>query len=123
MSQSPLEEGDGLAEVPPDAVSIRGTPGRDDPAVRVVHRLGEADPFLSMDHRIVERSTLGQGPSQIAAGHRGRKSGEPQALTSQIVAKLLHVPTIRMKQAAAAADAVVYAETVRHLFGLGEEKR
>jgi glutamyl-tRNA reductase len=46
-----------------------------------------------------------------------------ESLTSQIVAKLLHVPTIRMKQAAAAADAVVYAETVRHLFGLGEEKR
>jgi hypothetical protein len=30
---------------------------------------------------------------------------------------------VRMKQAAAAADGVIYAETVRHLFGLGEDER
>ncbi len=45
-----------------------------------------------------------------------------EAVTSQIVAKLLHLPTIRMKEAAAAADGVVYADVVRHLFGLGEEE-
>jgi hypothetical protein len=28
-----------------------------------------------------------------------------------------------MKEAAAAADGVVYADVVRHLFGLGEDKR
>jgi hypothetical protein len=28
-----------------------------------------------------------------------------------------------MKEAAAAADGVVYAEVVRHLFGLGEDER
>jgi hypothetical protein len=28
-----------------------------------------------------------------------------------------------MKQAAVAADGVLYAETVRYLFGLGEEER
>jgi glutamyl-tRNA reductase len=39
------------------------------------------------------------------------------------VNKLLHLPTVRMKQAAAAADGVLYAETVRHLFGLGEDER
>ena len=44
------------------------------------------------------------------------------SLTSQIVNKLLHLPTVRMKEAAAATDGVVYAETVRHLFGLGEEE-
>ena len=44
-------------------------------------------------------------------------------MTSQIVNKLLHLPTVRMKQAAAAADGVVYAEAVRHLFGLEEEQR
>ena len=43
-----------------------------------------------------------------------------EAVTAQIVNKLLHLPTVRMKQAAAAADGVLYAETVRHLFGLGE---
>jgi glutamyl-tRNA reductase len=46
-----------------------------------------------------------------------------EAVTSQIVNKLLHLPTVRMKEAAAAADGVLYAETVRHLFGLGEDER
>ena len=45
------------------------------------------------------------------------------AVTAQIVNKLLHLPTVRMKQAAVAADGVIYAETVRHLFGLDEDER
>jgi glutamyl-tRNA reductase len=45
-----------------------------------------------------------------------------ESVTSQILAKLLHLPTIRMKEAAAAADGVVYADVVRHLFGLGEKE-
>ena len=45
-----------------------------------------------------------------------------EAVTAQIVNKLLHPPTVRMKQAAAAADGVLYADTVRHLFGLGEDE-
>jgi glutamyl-tRNA reductase len=45
-----------------------------------------------------------------------------EAVTAQIVNKLLHLPTVRMKQAAAAADGVLYAETVRHLFGLEDER-
>jgi glutamyl-tRNA reductase len=44
-----------------------------------------------------------------------------EALTSQIVAKLLHQPTVRMKEAAAGADGVLYADAVRHLFGLGDD--
>ncbi len=44
-----------------------------------------------------------------------------EALTSQIVAKLLHQPTVRLKEAAAAADGVLYADAVRHLFGLGDD--
>jgi glutamyl-tRNA reductase len=44
-----------------------------------------------------------------------------EALTSQIVAKLLHLPTVRMKEAAAAADGLAYAEAVRHLFDLEDE--
>ncbi len=46
-----------------------------------------------------------------------------ESMTTQIVNKLLHLPTVRMKEAAAAADGVVYAEVVRHLFGLGEDDR
>jgi glutamyl-tRNA reductase len=44
-------------------------------------------------------------------------------VTAQIVNKLLHQPTVRMKQAAVSADGVLYAEAVRHLFGLGEDER
>lgn len=46
-----------------------------------------------------------------------------EAMTAQIVNKLLHLPTVRMKEAAVTADGVVYADVVRHLFGLGEERR
>ena len=46
-----------------------------------------------------------------------------ESMTSQIVAKILHLPTVRMKEAAAGADGVVYADVVRHLFGLGEEEQ
>ena len=46
-----------------------------------------------------------------------------ESLTSGIVNKLLHLPTVRLKQAAAAADGVIYADAVRHLFGLGEDER
>jgi glutamyl-tRNA reductase len=43
-----------------------------------------------------------------------------ESLTAQIVNKLLHAPTVRMKQAAAAADGVLYADAVRHLFDLDD---
>ncbi len=42
-------------------------------------------------------------------------------VTAQIVNKLLHLPTVRMKEAAITPDGVLYADVVRHLFGLGEE--
>jgi glutamyl-tRNA reductase len=41
-----------------------------------------------------------------------------EALTAQIVNKLLHDPTVRLKEAAAGADGAAYADAVRHLFGL-----
>ena len=43
-----------------------------------------------------------------------------ESLTAQNVNKLLHAPTVRMKQAAAAADGVLYADAVRHLFDLDD---
>jgi glutamyl-tRNA reductase len=44
-----------------------------------------------------------------------------ETVTAQIVNKLLHLPTVRMKEAAVTADGLIYAEVVRHLFGLGED--
>jgi glutamyl-tRNA reductase len=44
-----------------------------------------------------------------------------EAVTAQMLNKLLHLPTVRMKEAAQEADGVAYAEAVRHLFGLEEK--
>jgi glutamyl-tRNA reductase len=45
-----------------------------------------------------------------------------EAATAQILNKLLHLPTVRMKEAAAADGGESYADAVRHLFGLEEEQ-
>jgi glutamyl-tRNA reductase len=45
-----------------------------------------------------------------------------ESVTNAVLNKLLHLPTIRMKEAAAAADGVIYADAVRHLFGLEDER-
>jgi glutamyl-tRNA reductase len=44
-----------------------------------------------------------------------------EAMTARIVDKLLHGPTVRMKEAAAGADGAVYADALRHLFGLADD--
>jgi glutamyl-tRNA reductase len=44
-----------------------------------------------------------------------------EAVTARIVDKLLHGPTVRMKEAAAGADGAVYADALRHLFGLADD--
>jgi glutamyl-tRNA reductase len=44
-----------------------------------------------------------------------------ESVTAAVLNKLLHLPTIRMKEAAAAADGVIYADAVRHLFGLEDK--
>ncbi len=60
-----------------------------------------------------------------AKGRLGRLSENErlavESITSQIVNKLLHLPTVRLKEAAAGADGVTYADALRHLFGLGED--
>jgi glutamyl-tRNA reductase len=45
-----------------------------------------------------------------------------ESVTAQILNKLLHLPTIRMKEAAVSPDGAVYADAVRHLFGLEDER-
>jgi glutamyl-tRNA reductase len=52
----------------------------------------------------------------------GSERRAAESVTAAVLNKLLHLPTIRMKQAAAAADGVIYAEAVRHLFGLEDER-
>jgi glutamyl-tRNA reductase len=60
------------------------------------------------------RSRLGLSEDQHAA---------VDSVTAQIVAKLLHLPTVRLKEAAAGAHGGSYAEALRHLFGLDDPAR
>jgi glutamyl-tRNA reductase len=52
----------------------------------------------------------------------GSERRAAESVTAAVLNKLLHLPTIRMKQAAAPADGVIYADAVRHLFGLEDER-
>ena len=45
-----------------------------------------------------------------------------ESVTAQILNKLLHLPTVRMKEAAVSADGAAYADAVKHLFGLDDER-
>ena len=86
-----------LAVVPGDRLAAR--PRRGDPRGELAKAEGRLGRLPESERKLVE------------------------SMTSQIVAKLLHLPTVRMKEAAAGADGVVYADVVRHLFGLGEEEQ
>jgi glutamyl-tRNA reductase len=45
-----------------------------------------------------------------------------ESVTAQILNKLLHLPTVRMKEAAVSSDGALYADAVKHLFGLDDER-
>jgi glutamyl-tRNA reductase len=81
------------------------------PAIASLRQLAEDIRAHELDRA---RDRLGRLPE------RDRRLVE--SMTAQIVNKLLHEPTVRMKEAAVTAEGVVYAEVVRHLFGLGEEE-
>jgi glutamyl-tRNA reductase len=70
----------------------------------------------------IRRAELKRAESRLGQLTEGQRQAV-EALAARIVDKLLHLPTVRMKQAAAAAEGVVYADAVRHLFGLGEDER
>jgi glutamyl-tRNA reductase len=65
--------------------------------------------------RVAELAKLGRLPE-----HERRTV---ESVTAQILNKLLHLPTVRMKQAAAAAEGAAYADAVRHLFGLEDDRK
>jgi glutamyl-tRNA reductase len=60
------------------------------------------------------RGRLGLSESQHAA---------VESVTAQIVNKLLHLPTVRLKEAAAGAEGGSYAQALRHLFDLGDDDK
>jgi glutamyl-tRNA reductase len=118
-----------------EAVVIETLSGRRGEAARAEQLVaGEADRFrewqasLDIVPTIASLRALAEeirDRELLKAGGRlsERERKHIESVTSQIVAKLLHLPTIRLKEAAAAADGVVYADVVKHLFGLEEEER
>jgi glutamyl-tRNA reductase len=82
------------------------------PAIVSLRRRGEE----------IRRAELARREGELAQlGPRERTLIE--TLTAQIVAKLLHEPTLELKRAADRSDASRYAEVVEQLFRLDREKR
>jgi glutamyl-tRNA reductase len=62
---------------------------------------------------------------EVDRAARGLSDDERRAVesaTARILDKLLHLPTVRIKEAGAGSEGLVYAAAVRHLFGLDREK-
>jgi hypothetical protein len=78
-----------MTEVSPGDLEIAENPAHEGQAVGVIERLGEAEAFLAVDDPFLELSPVGEPPSQITAGHHGRKSGEAKAFPAPITVKQL----------------------------------
>jgi glutamyl-tRNA reductase len=68
----------------------------------------------------IREAELSRARAKLAA-LSPRERDAVESVTVQIVNKLLHLPTVRLKEAAAGADGAAYAETVRDLFDLRDD--
>jgi glutamyl-tRNA reductase len=82
------------------------------PAITALRRRGED----------IRESELVRASARLAGLNPSERKAV-ESLTAQIVNKLLHVPTIRLKEAAATPDGAAWAKTVRELFDLGDLER
>ncbi|HEY7415555.1 MAG TPA: hypothetical protein VH593_10210, partial [Ktedonobacteraceae bacterium] len=69
----------------------------------------------------MRQQELARTIKQLSPGLSDREVAAVQELTTRLVNKLLHTPTRRLKDAAAAGQGHVYAEAMRYLFGLEED--
>jgi len=67
---------------------------------------------------VLRQQELERTLRQLSPSLSTRELAAVQELTTRIVNKLLHTPTLRLKDAAAAGQGHVYAEAMRYLFGL-----
>ncbi len=68
----------------------------------------------------LRRQELARTMRQLAATLSEHEVAALQELTTRLMNKLLHIPTLRLKDAAADGQGHVYAEAMRYLFGLEE---
>jgi glutamyl-tRNA reductase len=94
-------------------------------AFRAWHRSLDVVPAITSLRRRAEeiRSAELERSRTRLADLSPRERQAVESLTAQIVNKLLHVPTVRLKEIAAAPEGAAYAETVRRLFDLGDDRR
>jgi glutamyl-tRNA reductase len=69
----------------------------------------------------VRQQELARTLRQLAPTLSDREAAIVREMTTRIVNKLLHTPTLRLKDAAAAGQGHVYAEAMRYLFDLEEK--
>jgi glutamyl-tRNA reductase len=120
-----------------EAVVAEGLAGRRREAARAeTLAAAEADHFREWQasREVVPAiASLRARAEEIRAGELARAEGRlgglseherrtVESMTAQIVNKLLHLPTVRMKEAAATADGAAYVDAVEHLFGLDDER-
>lgn len=70
----------------------------------------------------IRRSELERAEGRLAKLDDGERR-IVEAITAQIVNKILHLPTVRMKEAAATPNGVLYADALAHLFGLNDQEK
>ncbi len=68
----------------------------------------------------VRQQELARAMRQLAPTLSEREAAIIRDLTTRITGKLLHTPTLRLKEAAASGQGDIYAEALRYLFGLEE---
>ena len=69
----------------------------------------------------IRQQELARTLRQLAPTLSEHEAAAVQELTNRLMNKLLHLPTRRLKDAAAAGQGHVYAEATRYLFGLEEK--
>jgi glutamyl-tRNA reductase len=86
--------------------------------------LGVVDTISELRSRInaLREQELARTLSQLAPSLSERETAAVQELASRLVNKILHVPTRRLKDAAAEGQGYAYAEALRYLFDLKEQQ-
>ena len=75
---------------------------------------------LRQSIEVIRQQELTRAMRSLAPTLSEREAAVVQELTTRLVNKMLHVPTLRLKEAAADGQGHVYAEALRYLFNLEE---
>lgn len=90
---------------------------------RWLHSLSVVDTISDLRLRAdtLRQQELARAMQHLPATLSEREAAAVQELTTRLVNKLLHTPTVRLKEAAAGGQGHLYAEALRYLFDLEEK--